>query len=419
MMRHGILALACGLGFIATASAEETPIVRMEIFPKVVSVGERVELQITVLAPTWFPKPPIYPSFELVNAMTVVPPDSSYPISERVGSETWSGILRSYDIYPLIRATYRLDAKTVTVTWADPETRSPLVREISLPAIEFRAIVPAGAEALDPYLAGSSLTITREIEGEVEELSVGDALVVHYTAELEGLAAIFLPPMFSDPRAKGAAVYAKQPVVEDGERARRLETLTFVLESGGELTLPGVELQWWDTTTNTIETASVPALSLAVSGTLFSLVEPSSTTGAALLGLLVIGLAAGVVTARHWIPMLRARWLAAEEKRRSSEAHAFGELRRSLRGGEARAIHHALLVWLNRLQPGLDARAFAQQHGGTALQEGVEGVIAVLYADPSVPFDGGNLAPAFTAARSDLLASRAKATHSSLPALNP
>ncbi len=420
VMRRGFLVLLCGLGFIAPAAAQEAPIVRIEIEPEVVSVGEPVELRITLLAPTWFPKPPVYPSFELANAMTREPPDSSYPISARVGADTWSGILRSYEIYPLIAATYRLDAKTVTVTWADPETRSPITREVGLPTVEFRAVVPSGAEALDPYLAGRAFTITREIEGEIEgevkALSVGDALVVRYTAELVGLAAVFLPPMFSDLRAEGAAVYAKEPVVEDGERARRVETLTFVLESSGEFTLPGVEFEWWNTTTGTIETVSVPALSLPVSGTLLS---PGGATGTALTGLLLMGLGAGAVTARRWLPWLRARWRAAEQTRRCSEAHAFGELRRSLRAGEAYAIHHALLVWLERLQPGLDSRGFAREHGDTALQQGIEGVIAALYAAPSVSFDGDNLERAFMAARKDLMGRRAEATHNGLPALNP
>ncbi len=418
-MRRGILTLICGLVFIAPGFAQDAPIVRMEIDPREVSVGERVELHITILVPTWFPKPPIYPSFELINAMTRIPPDSSYPISERVEAETWSGIVRSYEIYPLTAAIYRLEAKTVTVTWADPETRSPLVREVVLPRIEFRATVPAGAESLDPYLVGTKLTITREIEGKVEELSVGDALVVHYTAELEGLAALFLPPMFLNPSAEGAAVYAKQPVIEDGERARRTETLTFVLESGGELMLPAVELQWWDVTTNTIKTASVPVLSLPVSGSLLSLIEPDSATGGALLGILIVGLGVAFVTAWRGFPTLRARWLASKETRRNSEAHAFDQLRHSLRDGEARAIHQALLVWLDRLRPGLDARGFAHEHGDSALQEGVERMIAALYADPSVPFDGGNLVPAFSAARKNLLGHRTEAAYMSLPPLNP
>jgi len=421
-MRQRLFVFLSSLVFVASAFAEEAPIVRIEIEPEVVSVGEPVALTITVLAPTWFPKPPVYPSFDLANAMTRLPPNSSYPISERVGAETWSGITRNYEIYPLIAALYQLDAKTVTVTWADPDTRSPITREVELPAVAFRAVVPPGAEGLDPYLAGRALTITREIDGNVDELSVGDAIVVRYTAELTGLAAVFLPPMFPDPYAEGAAVYAKAPLVEDGhegEPSRRVETLTFVLETSGELTLPGIELEWWNTTANTIETASVPALSLPVRGTLLSVVQPGSTGGNILAGLLLLGLAAGGVTARRWLPLLRSRWLEAKETRLRSESHAFGELRRSLRTGEARAVHLALLEWLERLQPGLDIRLFANEHGDSALEEGVENVIASLYAAPNEPFASNDLEPTLAAARKHLLESRTAAARSSLPPLNP
>ncbi len=44
-MRRGLLALLCSLTFIASASAQEAPIVRMEIEPQLVSVGEPVELR--------------------------------------------------------------------------------------------------------------------------------------------------------------------------------------------------------------------------------------------------------------------------------------------------------------------------------------------------------------------------------------
>ena len=68
---------------------------------------------------------------------------------------------------------------------------------------------------------------------------------------------------------------------------------------------------------------------------------------------------------------------------------------------------------------GLDARGFAHEHGHTTLQEGIERVIAALYASPSVSFNVNNLEPALIAARKDLLGRRAHAAPSGLPGLNP
>jgi hypothetical protein len=104
----------------ATVFAQEQPIVRVTVTPSSVIVGEPAELTVTVLVPTWFTRPPVYPTFELANAMTRLPPDSSYPIRERVGNESWSGIVRSYEIYPLLGATYRMAGQQLSVTFADP-----------------------------------------------------------------------------------------------------------------------------------------------------------------------------------------------------------------------------------------------------------------------------------------------------------
>ena len=128
------------------AGAQDEPIVRVEVTPEAVNVGESAQLRVTVLVPTWFPRPPVFPSFELSNAITRLPPDSSYPTSKRVGRETWSGIIRNYRVYPMLGATYRLAGQTIRVTWANPGA-DPLIAEVPIPDIEFRGVVPEGGAA--------------------------------------------------------------------------------------------------------------------------------------------------------------------------------------------------------------------------------------------------------------------------------
>ena len=115
----------------AAALGQEQPVVRVEVTPETVIVGESAQMTVTVLVPTWFTRPLVYPSFELANAMTRLPADSSYPIRERVGNESWSGIVRSYEIYPLLGATYRFSGQSMQITYANqgydqPTTQSDL-----------------------------------------------------------------------------------------------------------------------------------------------------------------------------------------------------------------------------------------------------------------------------------------------------
>ena len=80
-MRRRLMLSLILLGICGQVGAQQSPIVRVSVTPETVSVGESAELRVTVLVPTWFPRPPVYPAFELANAITRLPADSSYPVS--------------------------------------------------------------------------------------------------------------------------------------------------------------------------------------------------------------------------------------------------------------------------------------------------------------------------------------------------
>jgi len=162
----------------------EAPLVRAELEPDKVRVGETAKLRVTVLVPTFFKSPPVYPSFEIADAMTRLPPDSSFPTSENIDGEAWSGIVRDYEIVPLVAGRFALDPGKVVVRYADPDSGETRDAEGSVPRFVLRAVVPTGAETLDPYVGGSSLQLERTLEGEADGLEVGDALVVRVRARL-------------------------------------------------------------------------------------------------------------------------------------------------------------------------------------------------------------------------------------------
>ena len=344
----------------ASAIARE-PIVRVSLAPESVAVGESAQMQVTVLVPTWFTKPPVYPSFELANTITRLPPDSSYPISERIGRDTWAGIVRNYRVYPLIGGRFRLGGEGIRVTYANPGS-DPVTADVPLPEAPLMAAVPAGAEDLDPYLAGRSLMLTRDVEGDLDSLEAGDAIVVRTVAELDGLPAMFLPPLLPGLALEGATVYADEPVVEDGDVARRTEKVTVVFESGGDFVLPGIELDWWDMVSNGVATSTVPAVSFSVAG---PVAVPEAADDAA-----ARDWRAFLIETAGWLAALFVAWrilrrFAAWAKqraaeRKASEAYAFQQFERACRSGDARKAHHAMLAWLERLEPGLTASSFAR-----------------------------------------------------------
>ena len=420
-MRRSVATFAL-ISCAAAIPAQELPVAEVEVAPAEVSVGETIRLRVTVLSPTWFPTPPEFPSFELANVVVRLPPNSSRPTSRRIGRDTWSGIVRNYEIHPLLGARYRLDDLTIQVTYADPNDRSPLTVAVDLPPVEFRAVVPAGAETLDPYLAGRQLTLTRDIEGETDTLEAGDALVVRYTAELDGLPAMFLPTLVAIEDIAGVSVYADQPLVEDAERSRRSETLTYVFEAGGQFEIPAVELSWWNTETSAIEIASVRSLTVSVAGPPIpadadlAADRPTAWRSvAAWLAILVLAAFAG------WrgLRLSRRHLRAATTVHRRSEAYAFGQLRKTLRSKDTRQVHHALLRWLERLKPGLDTRSLTRICGDDELTVMLDRLSAAAYADDqSLPLPR-EFESRLRHARRRFLRRRLHAARPALPPLNP
>ena len=229
-MRLFLLALPLA---VCPAQAQDSarPLVRVEINPETVTVGQAATLRVTVLVPTWFTKPPVFPSFELPNTVTRLPPDSSFSTNQRFGRETWSGIVRDYLVYPQVSARFELTGGIVRVTYADPETRRPVTEDVAVPPVTYAGTIPAGAASLDPFLPAAALTLEQSLEGGSGQLTAGDAMIRTVTARVEGLPSLFLPRLVHDPNAEGITAYPKEPVTEDvqagrgrGFEGRRTET---------------------------------------------------------------------------------------------------------------------------------------------------------------------------------------------------
>jgi hypothetical protein len=395
------------------------PIVRVSAEPERVRVGEAVELEVQVLVPTWFTQPTRYPSFELANAITRLPPDSTFPSSAIVDGERWSGITRRYRVRPLLGARYEFDGLELAVHWFDPALRGPRAVSVPVPAVSFLAEVPEGAEALRPYLAGSTLVLGREAESPVDGLEVGDAIVLRYRAELDGLPAIFLPPLVDVDAQPGMSAYVDEVDLDDGPVASRTERVTLVFDRPGRYRAPGVELRWWDVAAGEIGSSRIEPLEILVAGAPEPTEHAMASDGAALRRVFgaAVALAVLLVLGRRFGPRLHARFEVFRARREASEARAFARLRAALASGDARAVHAALLVWVGRLGVRRDLRAFARGVSSPVLERELDALLAARFAASAPAVDYAALRTALTEVRAGR--HRVASSSGDLPTLNP
>jgi len=319
--------------------------------------GQILLLEVTILVPTWMSKPPQFPGFDLADVSVRLPEGSSRPAMERIEGETWSGVSRVYQISPLVVGKFRLPPHDVVITYADPETRAPIVVTLQTGEFVFEGRAPAGAEDLDPFIAAQTLSLEETIEGDPKNLEPGDAFTRVVSARLTGASPFFLPPLIAPFRADGLAAYPKEPsFTESGDRDRdgtsgaRTESVTYVAEAGGRFTVEPVRLRWWNLTTKEIEVSELPALEIISRGpppvAISPPLEPRDWLRAFIAGglIIVVGVGSG-----RWLWPRYARWRARRRALRlASEAFAFDQVVRAMKARSFGEALRAIEAWSRR-----------------------------------------------------------------------
>lgn len=350
MIRRALCVLLC-LAPLQSLAQPAQPLVTAEIEADTKLVGQPVTLRISILVPSWMPKPPQYPQIEVPGLVVRLPERSGGPISKTIEGETWSGVSRAYRLYPLAAGTYDLAGAPVTVTYADPENpATPIVTDIALPEVRFAATVPAKAQDLSPAILATGFTVEQTIE-RPESPRQGDAVTRTVTAKITGTTPILIPELLPPQEGGLLRAYPAEPRVSENEErgtlsGTRVEQVTYVAQAGGQAELPDLTFKWFNIDSQSIETISLE-------GDIFTVAEaaggPVGMDARRFAVFVLLGLGAvlvALVLLRYLVPEIRriaeqlhAAWLA-------SERQAAQQVRRALINGDVGKALVALDVWL-------------------------------------------------------------------------
>jgi len=127
--------------------------------------------------------------------------------------------------------------------------------------------LPSG-QAPATWIPAQALTIDQQWSQSPQQLTVGEPITRTVTVTARGLTGSQLPPLPSEPgdRYKN---YPDQPKIgETIDRGsvvgQRIESTAIVPQQPGELMLPAVSIDWWDTQANQLRTATLPATRITV-----------------------------------------------------------------------------------------------------------------------------------------------------------
>jgi len=425
---------------VAQESAALQPILRANVAPPSVTVGQKTTLMLDVLAPNYMTRPPVTPEFQISNAVTRA--GSTVNLTEQVNGTTYAGVRYEFLIYPQEPGSYSLPAQNVTVTYA---AEPPASREAVLvtPELSFDAIIPDAAQELDPFVAAARLAIRQQIKLSSDPLKVGDSIVRTVTVEADETPAMLLPPLLAD-RVAGADGYAAQPQLQDKFESRtgtlvsqRVDQVTYIMQQTGKFGLPAIDIAWWNVRDGKVEhaTADAVVLNIAENPAVQSRGESGSSLSWRRIALFIVDhrwtmlLIVILASACVWFgpgvaARIRDRIRRRRDAYRRSEAFAFAKFRAAARQGDTGRTYFALLDWLGRFEPGMSLRAFAAGACDAELDVEIAAVESRLFGSGSTTSERQSLvrlAKRVAAARRQLQrTSRLRAKQSPLPAtLNP
>lgn len=139
---------------------------------------------------------------------------------------------------------------------------------------------PASFPANSTWLPSSNLTLEETWSRSLQGLSTGEAITRNLRLRADGLSSSLLPGL-QYAESTGLKFYPDQPSREDlanqnGVTGIRSQGTAIVASEAGDFILPGIEIPWWNTLTDSLEFARLPEQTLTVMpGTGLAAAQPS------------------------------------------------------------------------------------------------------------------------------------------------
>lgn len=292
----------------------------------------------------------------------------------RVGNRTWLVTELRYAVYPQKSGSLTIPAIGFTAREVQPG-RSLLgarlgrrLRMASEPVEINVKSVPTSFPG-EVWLPARALTLEENWSIDPQSLNVGDSTTRTLTLTGRGLQGSQLPPLSS---VQGAVnipelrFYPDQESIDQSElteglQGRRVQSEALVARSGGTWTLPEIRVPWWNIETDSLEFATLPARTVAVTAiqTADQITDPNIAPSASPAGT-TLPLWLWAVSGAGWLVSLALGillWLSRRQTAGQSPTPAGGtaksgsvrqalvEIRKAAEQRDAASLRRAILQW--------------------------------------------------------------------------
>ncbi|MGH8067602.1 MAG: hypothetical protein ACRERE_20695 [Candidatus Entotheonellia bacterium] len=417
----------------AQVHAAEPALLRASVAkPGPVLVGEHVTISVELLTVTTFASAPVFEFPKIPGAILMQLEQRPVLGTEEIDGETYTVQRHELALFVMRPGMAQIPPFTVRFESSRRFGEKPIEYRLTTPALQVETRMPPGAENFPGLIATRELHVDQTWHPQPQKARVGDAFTRTVTLTAPDLPGMVFPPL---PLAKveGLAAYPKPPIVQDQvERGdltgKRTETVTYICERPGQVTLLALVIPWWDLKNQQLMRVTLPAVTLEVEPAPVQSTDTTAPSAAApgrswlwwTLGAVLL-LVAAMVVLWHKRRALLAVWERRHIQRQASEAGLFAQLLDACHANAAKAAYNALLRWLDARHRGPDAAtidAFLAHHPNTDLRRQVE-MLQESILGRDTHWDGVALADGLRQARRHDLRRSRHTEEARLPDLNP
>lgn len=197
-------------------------------------------------------------SIEIPNVIAKQRNQLATNYTERVGGTTWSRQRWEITLYPMASGAFVIPTLPVSIKVSAPDG-SNVTGTLYTQPIKFEASLPSGLLSEDtPWFAATDVEFEQKWQSSSDELKVGDAITRTVTIKAKDSLSVLLPNVLTNESTQQYQAYPQPNRLDDTQergdyRSNRIEESVYVIQQGGELTLPEFSFQWWNSDKQRLE----------------------------------------------------------------------------------------------------------------------------------------------------------------------
>ncbi|MDK9738176.1 BatD family protein [Vibrio sp. D404a] len=281
----------------------------------VFSVNEQVVLTVEVATPRWFTGGTRIGNVEMTDVIAKQRNTLATNYTARKNGETWSRQRWEITLYPQKSGEFVIPRLPVRVQ-VSAEDGEKVSGTLYTQPIKFKTQLPSGLLTEDTqWFSATSVDVDEQWQQSNDNLKVGDAITRTISIKAQDSLSVLLPNLLENESTAQYQAYPQPHKLNDTQergdyRSERVEESVYVIQQGGDFTLPELTFQWWNTKEQRLETVVLDSVTFSAKHTFKSFIKAYSTTLIVVIALLAAMVVSALALKRYYQSRPTPTWLA-------------------------------------------------------------------------------------------------------------